>query len=98
MSGYDFKLVIMSATLQERLAFALQAATRRVCACVCPEGDLFTRYFSEKKIKTIFVGVKRPHCKRQRCVSAGMRQSGEVNKQVSSESLHQKTSQRAHFD
>ncbi|CAE7223050.1 unnamed protein product, partial [Symbiodinium pilosum] len=38
MSGYDFKLVIMSATLQ---------------------GDLFTRYFSEKKIKTIFVGVKR---------------------------------------
>eukprot|EP00931_Biecheleriopsis_adriatica_P048937 TRINITY_DN2828_c0_g2_i1.p1 TRINITY_DN2828_c0_g2~~TRINITY_DN2828_c0_g2_i1.p1 ORF type:complete len:2336 (+),score=540.50 TRINITY_DN2828_c0_g2_i1:45-7052(+) len=38
MSGYNFKLVIMSATLQ---------------------GDLFTRYFSEKKIKTIFVGVKR---------------------------------------
>eukprot|EP00439_Symbiodinium_sp_Y106_P037145 s781_g4.t1 len=38
MSGYGFKLVIMSATLQ---------------------GDLFTRYFSEKKIKTIFVGVKR---------------------------------------
>ena len=38
MSGYNFKLVIMSATLQ---------------------GDLFTRYFSDKKIKTIFVGVKR---------------------------------------
>jgi len=38
MLDYDFKLVIMSATLQ---------------------GDLFTRYFSDKKIKTIFVGVKR---------------------------------------
>ncbi|CAK0897783.1 unnamed protein product [Prorocentrum cordatum] len=38
MTGYNFKLVIMSATLQ---------------------GDLFTRYFSDKKIKTIFVGVKR---------------------------------------
>ncbi|CAE8718243.1 unnamed protein product, partial [Polarella glacialis] len=38
MSSYDFKLVIMSATLQ---------------------GDLFTRYFSDKKIKTLSVGVKR---------------------------------------